>query len=467
MILRHLLSSCSLLLASAAFAHEAALPRPVPAPPPAAGVPEPDALRLAGGDELHGCFGGYSVQNGLVWRHPEGLAPLQFAPGSLDCIELHPPASSKDAAADMLMVFTNGDSLAGKLVEYTPKQTVVETPSGRFAFDSAAVRALAPVRGGGGRWLDGIGREEDWKMLNVDGARGTMKIADGKMILSKRAVVTREAAFGAQFRLELEFEGAKGAPVFGFLLDTDDEAKIKARKCSFYAVSCHGGGGEVMRVSQGGKGAGEGFQMLGQLRFQFKPGVNRLAVAADANARTLTFFLNEKQVGEVKDPGSFLTGKYLVVGAENNGDVTITGLSLTGGQFTGGTAAKGPAAADQLLLANQDQASGQLLFIRDGKASFKTDFATLEIPLERIATLALAHSPQPAKPAGRADAMVFFQDATRLTLHLESAKEGEVTGHSEVLGDCRLRGVAVQKIVFNLSGAFRKPAAPKPEPKKQ
>ncbi len=459
---------CCLGLAAAAFAQETAAP--AVRTPPTIAVTPPDALHLAGGDRLHGRFEGYTAASGLTWRHPAGLAPLQFAPGSLDRIEWQPKLGA-EGGANMWVALANGDLLRGKLVAYTPKQTVLETPAGRFAFDSAAVRALGPLAQGGGQGFNGIGREEDWKLLKVDGNHGTMKLADGKMVLSENPVVVREAVFGQKFRLELEFEGTKGVPILGFLLDTDEEAKITARQCSFYAVICRGGGAEVMRISpKEGRGNAGDFQPLGQLDFQFKPDTNRLAVAVDAEARTMAFFLNDQPIGEVKDPAPFLTGKHLVLGNSHDGVLTITGLSLSGGQFaSGGVNIKTPATAtDHLLLANQDQTSGQLLFIRDGKASFKTEFAILEIPLERIASLGLSHPPLPAKPAddGGAvpDARIFFQDGTCLTLRLASVKAGKVTGCSPVLGHGQWPANGLQKIQFNLNAPFRRPTA---EPKKQ
>lgn len=125
---------------------------------------------------------------------------------------------------------------------------------------------------------------------------------------------------------------------------------------------------------------------------------------------------------------------------------------------------KTPAGAtDHLLLANQDQVTGELLFIREGKASFKTDFTTLEIPLERIASLGLSHPPLPVKPAGDGgaapDAKVFFQDGACLTLRLESVKDGKVSGRSPVLGAGQWPAAGLQKIQFNLNAPFRRPAA--------
>lgn len=403
-----------------------------------------DEAVFAGNETLHGRLESFSKQSGLTWRHPEALAPLVFKAGGLLQVEL-----ARDGAkfrSKALVRLANGDVLPGDLVSYSPEKVVLDTPyAGRLTLDGACVSRL--FFNTGGEIVEGFGKITDWRIQD-NGRRDGIRIADGKLEISGYSWLSRELPFGEQFRLEVAGSPGGGLLHMGFCLD---KPMGRGDQPSGYFLYLQGNRLIVYSYDRGNHQNLAQFTIKGDIQYPA-----RVVVSGDAQAKTLTFSVNGHQVGLVRNIKPFQTGKFLALGS-NGGGTVYSKLSLTPGLAVMPAAAG--AADDSVRFGNQDKAGGKLLWVKEGKAAFKTEAGILEFPVERLVQVDLAGTKRKqARQAG--DTRLYFAEGgAHLTLTLDKIVDGKAIGSCENLGPCSVDLSALQKIRFNLP----MPGAPKPK----
>lgn len=421
-------------------------PKPVtpPAPAPKAAVPFSDRMLLGNKDVFHGDFLGFSEAGGVVWKHQDSEASFTLKPANLDRIELN-QTTPRSEPGDILVRFNNGDTLVGRLTEYTPEQTTVETWfAGKMSFKSDTIRSLSPSGGNPDFLIQGFGKPTDWKTFN--GNPGDVKIADDKLSVNNNSGAARELPFPAKFKLDMDLpQSANRAPFIGILAEQPD------RNSNCYAIQINNNYVSVSRMSQNGGGRGmNNFQFVNNKR------TVHLSICGDADAKTLYFYINDKLAGTVTDGAAFPKGKHLCLTGWN-GEQKFSNLALSAWGGPSDTVGGVPAMPekDSATLGNKDQVSGKLLAIRGGKASFQTEFATMEIPLERVKRMDLSKlSNRSPKPANN-DILFCFNNTDHLTVHLGTIKDGKAAVNSETFGNFTLDLNAAKKLLFNLNAPFR------------
>lgn len=436
------------------------VPAPAPGAKPAAKPVSPEVksvdafgsrLRFAGGDTLRGALVSFDAASGLAWKHKDGLAPFLFRADNLDRVDLSTFAPKKEAV-DLRLSLNNGDILLGKLVEFTPASVTLDTwYAGRLVVPTDAVRSLAPIKNSQGFILAGFGKLADWKFQN--GGAQQMRIHDGQASLSNGVWAGRELELPAKYKVDLEIVG--GAPQF-MLAVMADGVQFYGGNC--FTVQFNGGNGWVQKCMS--KGNNNRTENIGNFRVAPHEGNFVLSLCIDTEARTMTTLVHGKAVHTAAIPADFKPGKHLVLGGQN-GTIRFAKLQVEpwSGQVEGmGAAAKRPP-HDIMVLANKDQMSGDLLGIKDGKASFKAEFATMEVPLDRIRHFDLSAKnsrvPKNPKDVAKNEVRFFFSEGERLTVALDGIKDGKLTGTSPVFGSCKAELAAFQKAVFNLEAPFR------------
>jgi hypothetical protein len=101
-------------------------------------------------------------------------------------------------------------------------------------------------------------------------------------------------------------------------------------------------------------------------------------------------------------------------------------------------------------LGNNDKISGKLKAIRDGKVHFGTEFATLEIPLERVAEIEMASESAEPMPSAPGNVRAVFAGQGALTLQLRSWDDQQVAADSPAVGPVKFIPSAFTRIDFNL-----------------
>jgi hypothetical protein len=101
-------------------------------------------------------------------------------------------------------------------------------------------------------------------------------------------------------------------------------------------------------------------------------------------------------------------------------------------------------------LSNQDKISGRLLSIRDGTMEFGTEFATMQVPLERVAAIATAGEGRTEAARRPTDVRAVFGRKGSITLTVSQWDDRQVVGESAGLGIVKVVPWAFSRIEFNL-----------------
>lgn len=442
---------------------------PKPATPAAEPVkpddPAESRLRFADGDALCGALVSFDAKTGLVWKHKDGLKPFVFHPDSLDRVSLSSFAPKK-AAADVRLDFHNGDALLGKLVAFTPAVVTLDTwYAGRLSVPTDTVRSLTRVKGARDFIMAGFGRPQDWKIMN--GNARQMRVGVTQTTLIDGTHIGRELELPTKYWVTLEVAGSNPQFMLGVMSDG-----VPLHNGNCFLIRFNDTHGVLQKVvPQGGRGSHK--EDVRSFRMMPRKGNLTLSVCVDTEARTLTV-VADGQVMANAIPADFKIGKHLVLGSQG-GAARFARLQVEAWSGSSwfewlksldgiGNAARrrdaGIPDTDIMVLNNgKDRMSGELLGIKDGKASFKTSFTTLEMPLDRTFRFDLSskngRAPKNAKEGGKGDVQFFFNEGERLTLALEAIKDGKITGTSASFGPCTADLCAFQKVLFNPGAPLR------------
>ncbi len=357
------------------------------------------------------------------------------------------PAAAADPFADRL-VFDNGDVLHGGLRSFSKaqglgfahKNSTTPIQFGSANLDCVELNGSTPV-------LDGVGKQGDW--IVCDNGGGGAKFAAAALALHQ-AAIGRKVDFPPRFKLDMTLTREGQAE--------DCQVYLRAKHADENNWGCDGLKIEIHADSAGiilhlssersneGNWSGRPLQLAG--------GEKKVALSfgVDLPGRRVVVFKNGEVAGVMALGAMVVDGDYLLLGSD--GDISLSGLKVSA--WDGRRFSPLPAlAADGIGFANGDQASGQLLSIRDGKASFKTEFASMEVPLARISHVVLAH-PAAVAPKSEAGAVrLYFNALDRMTLQLEAIQAGKLSGSHPALGECVCELGAWRKLRFNGDGLFR------------
>ena len=418
----------------------------------AAATALPGALTFFNGDALHGEF--LSVTNNRVqWQHSELQGALDFAPANLHRITLTQPRVDRPAAPGQFLVrFHNGDELVGQLLALDADKLLLDTWfGGRLTIQRAALRSLRPL-GSNQLVFEGPTGLDGWRTSSFNFGRGVggFQYKDGAFIANGPAALGRDIKLPSNMRLEfdLQWQG------------------ILQLMMTLYSETLQPWGGDgyqfifnqynfsLTRLAPNGNQTHLGsVQVLGN-NTRNKA---RLALYVNKAQRSFTLAVDGEPVHTWQDPAEFTgRGTGVVFFQQGNFLSKISKIRVSEwdgkSESSGSTTSTNRPTEDVLELVNKDQVNGKLAAIRDGKASFSTGFAAMEIPLERVQFVELA---APANAATNApadnDVRLFFADRGHVTLSLAAWEQKKVRGRNASFGDATFTSAAFNQIQFNLA----------------
>lgn len=415
-----------------------------------------DVVRFGDDDALHGKFTGFSAESGATFLRKGYAAPFALRADDLDCVEFGTSAAAPgEGADDVQVVFNNGDLLRGKLEEWTPETVTLATwHSGRLTFKADFVRAIRPGKSRLARVVDGVGKLADWRAYNGEQSDGKIT-ADGALAISNCTSFHRALPFPARFKMEMEITGDREALGFTVLGDpTGIENTCVCR--SGYHVDFNNGMVSISRLSPQAAAHGEQPKSLCVRPCRLDPRATRIVLLADAHAKTMELQVDGRSVAVFTDPAGFPTGTTMTAEGSSNGVLYLSRLSLAPWAGPVGPVAASPRAqADTAILANGDLVTGTLQGVHGGRAAFKTEFAVMDIPLERIVSIDLGARFKAVPATAVGESKVAFGESDSLTLRLESVGVDKITGQSAIVGPCTIGRASASRIEFNLGAPFR------------
>lgn len=405
-------------------------------------------LAFLTGDSIRGELVLIDAKQGLTWKHPDAGAPIIFGLANLREVRLAEPPADSQAASLAMVTLTNDDQLPGKLLEITEQAVTLETSyAGRLSLVRSLVRSIAPGAAVAASVYEGPTGMDGW--VSQRGSQGTWSYKNGSFISTGRnGSIGREIAMPEVARIDFDLAW-RGTPGFtlsfcGERVDNPNQGaymlNVQNDYFSLYRFSPPQGSNELGSFNQ------QGFTIKGKARFSIRVDRPKKSVALLINGALVRQFTDTA----AKPPA----GKCLYLGC-SQGLLKVSNISVTkwDGKMenAAGTADGEEASADDtLFFGNGDKVRGKLKTAKDGKINFATAYATMDVPVDRVAVIEFGKGGQERARRNAGDVQLVFPAGQRVTMNLEKLAAGTAAGKSENFGAATFKLAAFGKINFNL-----------------
>lgn len=459
---------CCLLLALGAVAARAGIvledtPQDsAPAATPAVAVPkpgepasaekstQPDLLRFANKDTLHGTFLAFD-KDGVHWKSLESKDPIVFQTTDVTEVKLdshRPPANAAQPA--QAVTLTNDDELPGTLVSMDDKTLVLDTwYAGKITIPRAMVKGITPLKTGGSTLYEGPTGMEGWTLGNNGNRAKSWSYRDGSLIATSFGTIGRDMKLPDSASIAFDLV-SRGQNQLSVCIYCDQVENIG--NCYMFMINANYI--YLQRYSRNGMnmvGQEQPVQLRGNMMRSDKLHID---IKVNKATKTIWLYVNGTMLKQWTDPGEFAgTGTKVIFSSQQGMYARISNIKVS--QWDGkveDTAAGDTVKSkeDSIKMANSDRVSGKLKSIADGKAIFASSYADLTIPLDRIEQIDMSTegADQPKKNAN--DVRAYFADRGSVTMELQSWDDKKVTASSPNFGTAVFSPDAFQRLQFNL-----------------
>lgn len=413
-----------------------------------------DMIEFLNGDKLRGTFFSIEESRGVRWRHPHVEEVMHIDPRGIDSIQLNRPSSTNSHPNHTCLVrCLNDDQLVGELVNMDTNGITLNTwYAGLLTIPRRMTRSIVPGQAKSGAIYEGPNSIEGWTVKSSGGFRvGGRTVPSGWQYRSGAFIGSGSSSVGKDIQLppqsNIEFDLAwQGYLQMGVSFYTD---KLERYGSDSYMLQLGSGSVYLQRVSQEGNSSNLGHSEASALQ---QKGSARISIRSSKEQKTVSFLIDGELVKQWTDRGEFASGTGLVFYQQGQGRVKISRIRVTewDGKLDDPDAGTAASQQDLVKLGNNDKISGNLKAIRDGKVHFGTEFATLEIPLERVAEIEMASDSADPMPSAPGDVRAVFAGQGAMTLQLRSWDDQQVAAVSPAVGPVKFIPSAFTRINFNL-----------------
>lgn len=407
-----------------------------------------DVLKFKNADVLHGTLVSAHPEEGVRWSRPDASGTITFTLANVNEIQFGNVAIPRGGAPRALAQLTNGDSLSGEIVALTKEALKLQTwYGGELTIRRPMLAALQPGLGVTSVLYSGPTGLEGWQQR---GGRAGWTFKKGALVAAGGiggVTIGRDVKLPEVASIECDVAWM-GHVNFYMLFYAENFENYYNSDC--YALQISSGTVYLQRC-QRNSGMNNIDQYVNVETLQRKNKA-RIALKINKPQKTIALFIDGVLIKQWTDRADF-TGKGTGIGFVAQGQpLRISNIVVTewDGKLdlsTGGARAN---EEDFVRLTNGDKLSGHLDTIANGQLHFATSYAKLEIPLERVAEIALA-SKTAEKPRRQInDLRAFFADGGHVTLALETLTPDTLSGSSESFGKARFQRAAFQRLQFNI-----------------
>jgi hypothetical protein len=406
-----------------------------------------DKLYLRNGDRLRGQLKNINTDNGLTWKHPSALKPIEFELSAVNYarIDTRPAPQKRDHNTRIRL--TNGDDIPGDLVSVDKEHVTIDTwYTGQLKIYRALVQEIIPGAVNKGILYEGPNNLDEWTLGNSARGQAAWQFKDGVLNSSYQSTIGKDVNLPDMSSIEFELSWSSYA---GFMVCfyTDNLQRYYG---NCYTLSVSGTSVYLQRYTENGNSSNLGNINLASL------GTKRNAsfrILTDKEKKSITLLVDGEEVKTWDDTGTFAgRGTSLLFYPQNNYPFKLRNIRVSewNGNIPNSKGIKSEREEDIIRFTNGDQVTGSLASIKDNKATFNTAFAPLEVPYDRIEHLFLSQ-----KDSGRArryneDIRASFHDGGSMTVKLKSMNGNELISYSENYGDVNIKLSAFRNLEFNI-----------------
>jgi hypothetical protein len=406
--------------------------------------PVEDTLSFLNKDQLHGILLGIDPDAGLRWQSPESRDPIVFKAGQLSQVKLDSHKAPSGANSGQRIGLTNGDEFPGNIVSLDDKTLVLDTwYAGRLSIPRAMLRRIIPMSDAASTLYEGPTSLDGWS-VGRNGASRSWSFKDGALIGSSYGTIGRDVKLPGMSSVQFDVVLRGNDPLsVGIYSDHPDNFG------NCYMLMLSNGYTQLQRYSRGA-----GTSDLGNTQMQnfMRHEKSHIELRTNKDKKSIWLLVDGKMVKEWTDPAGFNgDGGSIIFSCQPGTFVKVSNIKVSkwNGKFDD-SSSDAKTDTDAVQLANEDKVTGHLESIQDGKAKFSSDYAELNIPIERIEQIDLstAHSDQ-AKPAP-SDVRAYFPEGGSVTMQLTQWDAKGCKGSSVNFGAATFSADAFTRIMFNL-----------------
>ena len=400
-----------------------------------------DSLRFISGDLFNGRLVNVTKE-GLVWNHPDAKSNITFKTDNLDVVNLgHVPVSlRREGVSDITL--TNGDKLFGIIDELNDEYLTIETwYAGKLKLERPMIQSIASGGAVSKAIYEGPNNLDEWQVAN----RGSWDYKDGYLYNTRQyGGVGKDVKLPDRSNIE-------------FTVQYKNRINLQIH---FYTDRIHSSGGNCYQLVFNSRycfvqrySNHQGSDQLGSFNLTSTKSKFKVSIRTDKEKKDIIILIDGKVVKRINDPGTFAGKGSGLLFYSHQGDIKLSNIKVS--QWSGAVGSNDTKLKakekDSVIFVNKDTVTGELQSIKDGKVIFKTPFAPLTIPIDRISSITLGEEgyEKPRRNAGDVEAF-FANNAGRITLNLKNISNAKIMGHSENFGDASFDIRAFNKLVFNI-----------------
>ncbi|MDA3873789.1 MAG: hypothetical protein PF795_07495 [Kiritimatiellae bacterium] len=406
---------------------------------------ESDQVHFLNGDRLQGRLQSVDAEAGLHWAHPDVESDILFGLANIGSVLFKSEGKGvEDLHTFPRVMLTNGDEYRGRIVGMDADTLVLDSPfAGRIQLQSAMIDSIRPYEKSTAIY-EGPNSQEEWEYNRSGSDRWTFK--DGAMYAGDHNQVMGrhlgELPDFVKVEFRLEWKGNVNFQV-GFW---GQDPKNTNQNC--YTIAIQNG---YLRAYRNYNDVGR--TDLGNAQLQKVTQVSEIDVTLLLNrpGKEILFFVDDELVNRWND--SFegeIKGNALILGAMGNTPTKVSNISVRewDGEFKTDTGEKSQP-HDQLLTINGDSFMGTLEKIEADTLHFNNDFASFQVPMERVSEIRFSKENRQVPRLRNGDMKLVFGNQEHITLRIKQLKGGTFVGDSETTGEIKVVARYLSMLRFN------------------
>jgi hypothetical protein len=409
-------------------------------------APVLDVLSFLNKDQLHGLLLGIDQHNALHWGSPESMDPIIFKTDEIAEIKLDSHKATNATPSAQRIGLTNGDELPGNIVSLDDKNLVLDTwYAGRLSIPRGMLARITPLSEANTSLYEGPTGIDGWTIGRM-GAGRSWTFHDGSFVGVNYGTIGRDVSLPDLSDVEFDVV-LRGNSTFAIGIYSDRADTFG----NCYMLQLSNGYTELQRYSRNGGSSDLGSTQLQNIMRRDK---SHIELRTNKQTKSIWLLVDDKMVKEWTDPAEFNgDGTNILFSCQPGTFVKISNIKVSkwDGKFDDDATTGEKSDSDSVQLANEDRVSGHLETIQDGKAKFSSDYAELNIPLERIDQIDLSTTHADQAKSGASDVRAYFPEGGSVTMQLTQWDEKGCSGTSPNFGTATFSPDAFSKILFNLT----------------
>jgi hypothetical protein len=309
---------------------------------------------------------------------------------------------------------------------------------------------MNPNTGAGSVSYEGPTDIKNWKMGSGSGSSKSWALKNGALYALRSSQTIGRNIDNLGDMSSLQFKATwRGYPQFYFAFYTDN---LQNYYGNCYMLQVSRSSVYLQRYSKRGNQRNLG--NVNVQKFSDSDGSAVFRMLVDKKKKQFTLTIDGVMIKQWTDTATFAgMGKGILFRPQTQGGLKISEIRVSewDGKIPQAIGDGGKQTDDLIRFANNDKVSGTLGSIKNGVAKFKTAYATLDIPIERIGEIEMSSTNAERARRNKADVRARFSGTGGLiTLRLTGLDDGMIQGVSENCGSVQVPVAAFDSIEFNI-----------------